>query len=105
VISKEKRINFSIRNNSASVVKFQWPFHDDFTFVPRVGHIEPKGNKLITLIFKSAKTVTYKELALACQTNQIKQNAPEFVDWDDSQSVTKYVTKTEFDWLERKKED
>jgi hypothetical protein len=56
------------------------------------------------LVFKSAKTVTHKETPLACQTTQIKQAAPEFVDWDDSQSVTKYVTKTEFEWLERKKE-
>lgn len=87
------------------MIKFQWPIHDDFTFIPRIGHIEPKANKHITLVFKSNKTVTHKESPLACVTTQIKQASPEFIDWDDSQFVTKFVTKTEFDWLERKKEE
>ncbi len=105
IIDKQKRINFSIKNNSAAPVKFQWAYNEDFTFLPRVGHIQPHSNKHITLTFKSSKTITHKQTALVCTTTQIKQASPEFKDWDDSMFITKMVTKTEFEWLERKKEE
>jgi hydrocephalus-inducing protein len=36
---------------------------------------------------------------------QIKQAGEEFHDWDDSMTIRRFVTKTEFDWIEKKKED
>lgn len=104
IINEEKRITFSLRNNSTSCVKFTWAEHEDFTFIPRVGHIASKSAKSITIVFKSAKTVAHKDLALACETVQIKQNTEEYQDWDDSMTVRRFVTKTEFEWIEKRKE-
>jgi hydrocephalus-inducing protein len=66
IIKEEKRLNFSIKNNAAEVVKFQWGFHEDFSFVPKVGHINSKSSKGITMIFKSGKTISHKDLAILC---------------------------------------
>ena len=74
MIEEEKRITFSLRNNGASVVKFNWNAHEDFKFIPNTGHIAPKSLKSITVVFKSSKTITHKELAIPCETVQIKQN-------------------------------
>lgn len=65
-IGEEKRITFSLRNNGSSTVKFNWNAHEDFKFIPNVGHIAPKSLKSITVSFKSAKTVTHKELPILC---------------------------------------
>lgn len=59
-------MNFSIKNNSPEVIKFQWAINDEFTFIPRVGHIKAKTNKTITIIFKSGKTLSQKDLPLIC---------------------------------------
>ena len=103
VIKEEKRITFSLRNNSTSSIKFQWGEHEDFTFIPRVGHLAAKAAKSITVVFLSSKAVSHKDLALLCETIQIRQNSEEYIDWDDSMTIRKFVTKTEFDWMERKK--
>lgn len=59
----------------------------------------------MTVVFRSEKTVTYKDLALLCETLQVKQTGGEYLDWDNSMTIRKFVTKSEFDWLERKKEE
>ena len=105
IINEEKRITFSIRNNSTSCMKFQWAQHEDFTFIPQVGQMAAKSSKSVTIVFKSSKAVSHKDLALACETLQIKQNSEEYQDWDDSMTVRRFVTKTEFDWIEKKKEE
>ena len=76
------------------MIKFAWQYHEDFSFIPKTGHIAGKTSKSITAIFKSDKTVTHKELAILCETNQIKQNSEEYADWDDSMTVRRFVTKT-----------
>lgn len=91
-------MNFSIKNNANEVVKFQWAYHDDFTFIPRVGHINKKTSKGITIVFKSDRAVSHKDIPILCETLQVKQ-AEEFNDWDDSIKIRRFVTKTEFDWL------
>lgn len=53
VIGEEKRITFSLRNNSNSIIKFKWTEHEDFRFIPSIGHIAPKSIKSITVAFKS----------------------------------------------------
>lgn len=104
IIKEEKRLNFSIKNNANEAIKFQWALHDDFTFVPRVGHISSKSSKAITIIFRSDKAVSHKDLAILCESVQIKQAGEEYRDWDDSMTIRRFVTKTEFDWIEKKKE-
>lgn len=61
VINSEKRVNFSIKNNSKEAVKFVWNSqgNDDFTLIPRIGHLASKASKNITLVFKSMKSVTH----------------------------------------------
>ena len=88
-----------MQNNSTEVVKFSWGYHEDFTFVPKIGHIAPKSSKSITAIFNSDKTINHKDLPLACETFQVKQNAEQYADWDDSMTVRRFVTRTEFDWI------
>lgn len=66
-------MNFSIKNNANEAIKFQWASNEDFTFVPRVGHISKKSSKAITIIFKSDKAVSHKDLAILCESIQIKQ--------------------------------
>lgn len=66
VIGKEKSVNFLIRNNSSNVLRFNWKSVEDFTFSPKIGHIEPKGTVPVTLTFKANKTVNHKDLALGC---------------------------------------
>lgn len=105
IIKEEKRLNFSIKNNAQECVKFQWAFHEDFTFIPRVGHINSKSSKGVTVVFKSDKAVNHKEIPILCETLQVKQAGEEYHDWDDSMKIRRFVTKTEFDWLERKKEE
>ena len=99
VIGKEKSINFVVRNNTGNSLRFQWKNLEDFTFTPRVGHIEAKGAIPVTLTFKANKTVSHKDLALTCDTIQIKQTSPKFLDWNDSLFVSRFVTKTEANWI------
>ena len=99
VIKEEKRINFSIKNNNTQAIKFTWAHHEDFSFIPKIGHINAKSSKAITMVFKSEKTVAHKDLALACETIQIKHANEEYADWDDSMTIRKYVTQAEFDWI------
>ena len=44
------------------------------------------------MIFKSEKTISHKDLAIACETQQIKQSTEEYNDWDDSMTIRKFVT-------------
>ena len=94
IIKEEKRITFSLRNNSTSCIKFQWAQHEDFSFIPQVGQMGPKFSKSITMVFKSLKAVSHKDLPLLCETLQIKQNTEEYQDWDDSMTGRRFVTKT-----------
>jgi hydrocephalus-inducing protein len=66
IIKEEKRLNFSIKNNNTEAIKFQWGFHEDFTFLPKVGHINRKSSKAITVVFKSDKTISHKDLTILC---------------------------------------
>ena len=105
VIKEEKRITFSIKNNNLEPIRFNWAYHEDFSFIPKVGHINSKASKAITMVFRSEKTVSHKDLAMLCETQQIKQSNEEYSDWDDSMVIRRFVTQTEFDWVERKKEE
>lgn len=89
-----KRFTFSLRNNGARPIKFNWPEHESFEFKPSAGHLNSKTSKAISITFKSQKTVQYKDLALVCETIQINQNSSEFLDWDNSMTVTKFITNT-----------
>ena len=108
VIGMERKLPFSIRNHSNNQIRFSWNTqgNDDFSFYPRMGHLNAKGSKNITLNFKSNKTNIYKAFALLCETTAIVQGHDgTFKDWDDSMTVVRYVTKTEFDWMQRKREE
>ena len=37
-----KQVSFSLQNDQAEVQRFEFPEHDDFTFVPSMGHIQPE---------------------------------------------------------------
>lgn len=57
------------------------------------------------MIFKSDKSIAHKDLALSCETVQIKQANEDYIDWDDSITIRKFVTQAEFEWIERRKEE
>lgn len=70
IIGQEKPITFAVKNNSNEVIKFNWNTQgsEDFTLIPRVGHIKGKSSKTITLIFKSMKSILHKNFALLLET-------------------------------------
>ena len=47
IINIERRINFYIRNNGGSTIRFSWNTQgsDDFIFLPRLGHLAPNASK------------------------------------------------------------
>jgi hydrocephalus-inducing protein len=109
IINTERRMTFFIRNNSTNAIKFNWNTqgNEDFTVTPRVGHLEGKNSKPITILFKSSKAVTYKSIPILCETKQIIQpsaSGPQgFQDWDDSKCTVRYVTQNEYDWVMKKR--
>ena len=113
IINVEKRHTFFIRNNSNAQIKFNWNTQgsEEFTLVPKVGHLDRRGTKAVTLFFKANKPNTFKNFLLSCETKQInqtktqKESINEFIDWDDSKTIVRYVTKTEYDWAIRKREE
>ena len=106
VIATDKKLVFALKNHSSNQIKFNWNTQgcEDFIFTPRCGHLNGKGSKNILLNFRSNKAVIHKMFNLMCETNQILQGVI-FKEWDDSMTNVKYVTKTESDWLQRKKEE
>lgn len=108
IIGIEKKLAFSIKNHSNNQIRFSWNTqgNDDFSFYPRVGHLNAKGSKIVTLNFKSNKTNIYKAFGLLCETTSINQGHDgTFKEWDDNMTVVRYVTKTEYDWLQKKREE
>lgn len=98
-----------MKNNRSETIKFNWNSSgcEDFSFSPRVGHLGGKTSKFIQVTFKGSKPTTHKNFALLLETRQIKQAqanaANAYIDWDDSMKNVKYVTKTEYDWLIKKR--
>lgn len=110
VINAEKTVQFAIRNNSPSPIRFTWTTqgNEDFVLVPRTGQLKGRCTKGIKLKFRSPKSNTYKSFQLALETRQIQQAAPEgeeFVDWDDAMTNVRYVTPTEFNWYQKRREE
>ncbi|CAD8206755.1 unnamed protein product [Paramecium octaurelia] len=105
IINTEKKIQFFLKNNGANTIRFQWNTQgcEDFTFIPRQGHLNTKESKPITLIFKSNRSIIHKSYALQCDTKQINKKVQS--EWDDSMATTKYVTLTEYNWLIKKREE
>lgn len=86
------------------VIRFNWVIgNEEFVMNPKIGHIDAKGVKTVTCIFKSGKTVQFKDLPLICEAKGIKRE--QYKDWDDSMTTIRYVTKTEYDWYQRKQEE
>lgn len=61
------------------------------------------------MTFKGSKPTTHKLFGVVIETRQIKQlhtdSTHSYIDWDDSLKNIRYVTKTEHDWLLKKKAD
>lgn len=106
VVGVEKKIVFAIRNNSSGSVRFSWNAQgcEDFSFMPRTGHLAARASKNIVMSFKANKTTIHKQFQILCETIQIQQGGG-FRDWDDSMSNIRYVTKTEFEIVMRKREE
>ena len=109
VIGIDKKLVFALKNHSNNQIRFNWNTQgcEDFQFYPRSGHLNAKGSKSIVLNFRSTKSISYKAFGLLCETCQITQGHNEgvFKEWDDSMTVVRYVTKTESDWLQKKREE
>lgn len=56
------------------------------------------------LVFKSSKTISFKDHLIACEAKQIRQ-AEGFIDWDDSMTQTRYVSNAELNWVTAKREE
>lgn len=73
--------------------------------MPRSAHVCRKSQKQFFVSFKSSKTQTLKETPLQCEVKQIKQADPGFTEWDDSMTTTRYVSKAELEYINRKREE
>ncbi|EGR28756.1 hypothetical protein IMG5_169530, partial [Ichthyophthirius multifiliis] len=107
IIGKKTQVGFQIKSNKNVPIKFTWNTqgNEDFSFIPKTGHIPALGSKFINIIYKANKTVTYKNIPLILETKQIKQNSDKFIDWDDSMTNIKYVTQKEYEWWIKKKKE
>lgn len=107
IINMERKISFYVRNNGTSTIRFSWNTQgsEDFTLLPRQGHLAPNSSKQIQVYFKSMKSVTHAKYAILCETKQIKQNSSSYLEWDDTMSTQRYVTTTEYNWIMRRREE
>ena len=63
---------------------------EEFTVIPRCGHLDSQSAKAIHLSFKSPKTNILKDINVICITKAIQQTLAKstdpFLDWDDSKT-------------------
>ncbi|KAK1936582.1 Hydrocephalus-inducing protein [Phytophthora citrophthora] len=90
LVFKDTKV-FSLCNQSADVVRFEWPKGEPFHFSPGVGHLRPKAHKLIRATFEpgSSEAVLYQAHRIALQSQRIfyKNNTINQSDesgWDES---------------------
>ena len=73
-----------MRNTSGEIIRFEWPFIEEFHFEPRVGHIPKGGLKDISITLSSEKSASFEGEKLLCETIQIEyENSQIPVNWDD----------------------
>jgi hypothetical protein len=74
LVLKDTKV-FSLCNQAADVVRFEWPQAAPFRFSPGVGHLKPKAHKLIRATFEPGvegeNTVIYQAHRIALQSQRI----------------------------------
>lgn len=96
VVGRPQTVNFSMKNISDSLLRFQWSASTEFVFSPRVGHLQIGQSKDITVTFSSEKPVKYLGLKGACQISKIELIEEEAQDdWDDTQKMLSFVPRNE----------
>lgn len=92
-IGETRQISFFLNNRSSDAVRFQWPSHDDVTFVPSCGHIHPRSNKNIVATFKAVQPKSLEAVNVNCRVCKIVYNQPlsRVADWDDRMRSVKWV--------------
>ncbi|KAJ0401033.1 hypothetical protein P43SY_009913 [Pythium insidiosum] len=102
-VAPESVRTFTISNQSNAVVRFVWPKVAPFSFSPSVGHLRPRGYRLITAVFSpqtsteatgAESAVVFKDhkIALQCQRVQLRDvdAAGTANDWDDTMRLVTY---------------
>ena len=95
-IGETHQISFFLNNRSADAVRFQWPPHDDVTFVPSCGHIHPHSNKNVVATFKATQPKSLEAVNVNCKVCKITYNQPlsRVAEWDDRMRSVKWVPVT-----------
>ena len=91
VVGRKAEITFITRNISQKDIRFAFPVHQSFTFLPRVGHIRAGRHKEIKMEFYTDKPVKLTGVKLPVQWAKIEipDGTP---DWDDSIRSTLFDT-------------
>ncbi|KAL3657260.1 hypothetical protein V7S43_017769 [Phytophthora oleae] len=91
LVLKDTKV-FSLCNQSADVVRFEWPKGEPFHFSPGIGHLRPKAHKLIRATFEpgsASEAAVYQALRIALQSQRIAYkngtvNQSDESGWDES---------------------
>ncbi|NWV59540.1 HYDIN protein, partial [Malurus elegans] len=82
-----------INHSTTKVMRFEWETDAPFEFSPRVGHIHPRCDKVITVILKSDVPATFSRQLATCQVDRIQYDQPrrKVPDWDDTLHLVTWV--------------
>ena len=94
IVGRHQTQIFKMKNVTNDDFRFSWMNNNEFTFVPKTGHLHHGQTKDISVTFLTEKPVKYNGLKLACQYSKIIFNEPDPEDWDDSMKVVKFVPKS-----------
>ena len=89
VVGRKSELSFVVKNICQKDIRFMFPAHHDFTFLPRCGYIRAGKQKSINISFYSDKPVKYQGAKLPVQWSKIE--IPSDVDdWDDSMKAVSF---------------
>ncbi|KAG1683786.1 hypothetical protein DVH05_013126 [Phytophthora capsici] len=91
LVFKDTKV-FSLCNQSADVVRFEWPKGQTFHFSPGIGHLRPKAHKLIRATFEpdsASEATVYQAHRIDLQSQRISYknktvNQNDESGWDES---------------------
>ncbi|GLE01730.1 hypothetical protein PINS_up010564 [Pythium insidiosum] len=98
--TRESVRTFTVSNQSGAIVRFAWPKAAPFSFSPSVGHLRPRGYRLITAVFTpqppaaTESAVVYKDYKVLLQCQRVQLRDTDTVatanDWDDTMRLISY---------------
>ena len=83
-LGQSRSLSFNIQSHSTTPFRFEWKHHSDFTFIPAIGHLQPKQTKKIKVTFKSSEPKQHKGTILSCKLQKIRYTGQSVTDWDET---------------------